>query len=198
MGTTSWDQIVRMVAEAATKAKPDQWIIGSGWHQDKWTSKPTPNVEGFPTHASLDAVSPNNPVVLTHASGLGAFVNAKAMALSGITRDTPSPKGGDILKDASGDPIGFLRETASDLVRQGAGEPKSTPDETAARARDVLRLADEEVVAKGITSFEDAGEPFGTIDQMKHAIAPAISTCGSGSWCSAATPSSRRTSTSTR
>jgi predicted amidohydrolase YtcJ len=170
MGTTSWAQIVRMVAEAAKKAKPGQWIVGGGWHQDKWTSKPKPNVEGFPTHSSLDAVSPNNPVVLTHASGHGAFVNAKAMALSGITRDTPSPKGGDILKDKRGDPIGFLRETASGLVRRGAGEPKPTPGETTARNREVLRLADREVITKGITSFQDAGESFETINLMKQAI----------------------------
>ena len=61
LGTTSWDQIERMVAEAVKKAKPGQWIVGRGWHQEKWTSKPQPNVEGFPTRASLDAVSPNNP-----------------------------------------------------------------------------------------------------------------------------------------
>jgi predicted amidohydrolase YtcJ len=170
MGTTSWDQVVGMVADAAKKAKPGQWIVGGGWHQDKWTSKPKPNVEGFPTHASLDTVSPNNPVVLTHASGHGAFVNAKAMALSGITRDTPNTKGGDILKDKSGDPIGFLRETASGLVRLGAGEPKPTPEETAARNREVLRLADQEVITKGITSLQDAGESLETINLMKQAI----------------------------
>ena len=168
--TTSWDQVVRMVAGAVQKAKPAQWIIGRGWHQDKWASKPEPNVEGFPTHASLDAVSPNNPVLLVHASGHGAFVNAKAMALSGITRHTPNPEGGEILKGSSGDPIGFLRENASSLVKPGAGEPAPTPEDIAARARDILRLADEEVIAKGITSFEDAGEPFGAVDQMKHAI----------------------------
>ena len=170
LGTTSWDQIVRMVAEAVKKAKPGQWIVGRGWHQEKWTSKPQPNVEGFPTHASLDAVSPNNPIVLTHASGHGAFVNAKAMAVSGITRDTPNPRGGEILKSRSGDPIGFLRENASGLVRLGAGEPTPTPDEIAARTRNVLRLADDEVIAKGITSFQDAGASFDVIDQMKQAI----------------------------
>ena len=97
MGTTSWDQIVTMVADAVKKAKPGEWIVGRGWHQDKWAPKPQPNVEGFPLHASLDAVSPNNPVVLEHASGHGAFVNAKAMELSGITRNTPNPNGGEIL-----------------------------------------------------------------------------------------------------
>ena len=56
MNVESWDQIVKLVAEAVSHAKPGQWIYGRGWHQEKWTSKPDPNVEGFPTHASLDKV----------------------------------------------------------------------------------------------------------------------------------------------
>src|SRR5262245_16504653 len=68
MSTTSWDQIVSMVADAAKTAKPGEWIIGRGWHQEKWTSRPTPNVEGFPTHALPDAVSPTNPDLLPHAN----------------------------------------------------------------------------------------------------------------------------------
>ncbi len=169
-GTTSWDQIVQMVADAVKTAQPGQWIVGRGWHQDKWTSKPNPNVEGFPTHASLDDVSTNNPVVLTHASGHGVFVNAKALALSGVTRATPDPQGGEILKGKNGDPVGFLRENAAQLVRRGAGEPSPTPEQAAARAREVLRLADDEAIAKGITTFQDAGEPFAAIDRMKEAI----------------------------
>jgi predicted amidohydrolase YtcJ len=168
--STNWNQIVQMVAEAVKTARSGQWIVGRGWHQDKWTSKPQPNVEGFPTHASLDAVSPDNPVVLTHASGHGAFVNAKALVLSGITRGTSNPEGGDILKDRSGEPTGFLRENAAQLVRRGAGEAAPTPEQAAAHAREVLRLADREVVAKGITTLQDAGEPFAAIDSMKSAI----------------------------
>ena len=53
MRATSWDEIVAMVAEAAKKAKPGEWIRGRGWHQEKWTKKPDPGVEGFPTHHSL-------------------------------------------------------------------------------------------------------------------------------------------------
>src|SRR4029079_13239954 len=97
MNVQSWDEIVKMVAEAVSHAKPGQWIYGRGWHQEKWTSHPEPNVEGFPTHASLDKVSPNNPVYLVHASGHAAFVNAKAMELSGVRRPTESPAGGEIL-----------------------------------------------------------------------------------------------------
>ncbi|HUL72577.1 MAG TPA: amidohydrolase [Vicinamibacterales bacterium] len=170
MGTKSWDEIVQMVAQAVEKAKPGQWIVGRGWHQEKWTSVPQPNVEGFPLHASLDKISPNNPVVLTHASGHATFVNAKALELSNITKATANPNGGEILKDASGNPTGLLRETASRLVRTGAGEPTLTPAEAEARGRHVLELADEEVTSKGITSFVDAGSSFDVIDRMRRMV----------------------------
>jgi predicted amidohydrolase YtcJ len=160
MGTKSWDEIVQMVAQAVEKAKPGQWIIGRGWHQEKWTSAPQPNVEGFPTHASLDKVSPNNPVILTHASGHASFANQKALELSGVTSQTRNPDGGEILKDANGNPTGLLRETASRLIKRGTGEPTPTAEEREARHRRVLELADREVISKGITSFQDAGSTF--------------------------------------
>lgn len=166
----TWDEIVAKVAEAVRTAKPGQWIRGRGWHQEKWTVQPTPNVEGFPTRASLDAVSPDNPVVLTHASGHASFANAKAMEVSGVTRATPNPPGGEILKDASGNPTGLLRETAAGLIRLGAGEPKPTAAEAASRARRVMELAAQEALSKGITTFEDAGASFSTIDLMKKMV----------------------------
>jgi predicted amidohydrolase YtcJ len=162
LDTMSWDEIVSQVAAAVKAAKPGEWIVGRGWHQDKWTKRPDPNVEGFPTHASLDLVSPDNPVMLTHASGHAAFVNAKAMAVSGITRATANPPGGEILKDAAGEPVGLLRETAEGLVRPGTG------DKTRDRKR--LELASAEVLSKGITSFQDAGSSFATIDLIKQMI----------------------------
>ncbi len=79
MDVKDWDEIVSMVAAAAKQAKPGEWILGRGWHQEKWASVPKPNVEGFPFHDALSKVSPNNPVMLTHASGHASFVNAKAM-----------------------------------------------------------------------------------------------------------------------
>jgi predicted amidohydrolase YtcJ len=170
MPTRSWEQIVQMVAQAVEKAKPGQWIVGRGWHQEKWTSVPTPNVEGFPTHESLSKVSPNNPVILTHASGHASFANAKAMELSGITSKTPNPNGGEILHDKNGNPTGLLRETASGLVRRGVGEPPLSPEEREARERQVLALADRESISKGITSFQDAGSSFETVDRIKRAI----------------------------
>jgi len=170
MGATSWQEIVGMVGQAARKAKPGQWIYGRGWHQEKWTTKPDPNVEGFPVHDSLSKVSPENPVLLTHASGHASFANAKAMELSGVTGKTPNPAGGDFLKGPEGNPTGLFRETASRLIRAGTGEPRRTAEEDAARARRILELASAEVVAKGITSFQDAGSSFADADLMKRMI----------------------------
>ncbi len=170
MATKSWQDIVTQVALAVEKARPGQWIIGRGWHQEKWTSTPQPNVEGFPTHASLDKVSPNNPVILTHASGHASFANAKALELSKITRDTPNPEGGEILKDKNGEPTGLLRETASRLIRRGVGEPTPTAAEAESRNRRILELADQEVISKGITSFQDAGSSFDVVNRVKRMI----------------------------
>jgi predicted amidohydrolase YtcJ len=162
----SWNDIVEMVGEAAKKAKPGEWIHGRGWHQEKWSSKPDPQVEGFPTHASLDKVSPDNAVVLAHASGHAVFVNGKALQASGIDRTTKNPDGGEILKGQDGEPTGLLRETAEGLLR----EPEPTPAEAEARLRKVLENADKEALSKGITTFVDAGSPLATIDVMKKMV----------------------------
>ena len=169
MSAKTWDEIVGMVERAVKTAKPGQWIYGRGWHQEKWDVKPSPSVEGFPTHESLSRVSPQNPVLLTHASGHATFANARAMELSDITPGTPNPPGGDLLKDAKGNPTGLFRETASRLIRTGAGE-RRTPEEEAARAYRILELASEEVLSKGITSFQDAGSGFDDVDRMKKMI----------------------------
>ncbi|MBK9243028.1 MAG: amidohydrolase [Acidobacteria bacterium] len=170
MNVKSWDEIVKMVGDAAAKARPGQWIIGRGWHQEKWSSVPQPSVEGFPTHESLDKVSPNNPVYLTHASGHASFANAKAMELSNLTAKTPNPAGGEILKDKAGNPTGLLRETASGLIRRGAGQPVPTAEEREAEGEQVIELANREILSKGVTSFQDAGSSFTEVERFKRMI----------------------------
>ncbi|HZM50182.1 MAG TPA: amidohydrolase family protein, partial [Vicinamibacteria bacterium] len=162
----NWDEVVTMVKAAAATARPGEWIRGRGWHQDKWDRRPQPAVEGFPTHHSLSAAAPNNPVILTHASGHASFANAKALELGGITRDTKNPPGGEILRDARGEPTGLLRETASRLVNDAYARARAgmKPEEREAEVRREIQLADEEAVSKGITSFQDAGSSFETID----------------------------------
>ena len=80
----SYNELVEKVKSAVARAQPGEWILGRGWHQDKWSKKPAIMVKGFQTHQLLSAVSPDNPVFLEHASGHAAFVNAKAMQVAGI------------------------------------------------------------------------------------------------------------------
>ena len=173
MDVKDWNEIVSMVAAAVKQAKPGEWILGRGWHQEKWASVPKPNVEGFPFHDELSKVSPNNPVMLTHASGHASFVNAKAMEAAGLTAKTPNPAGGEILKDATGRPIGLLRETASGIAGRAleAWRSKKTEAERRADAFQQIDLAVKASLEKGITSFHDAGVPFTTVDLYKQAAA---------------------------
>jgi predicted amidohydrolase YtcJ len=166
----TWDEIVAQVARAVKQAKPGEWIEGRGWHQSKWTAPPKPNVEGFPLHDSLDAVSPDNPVILEHASGHAAFVNAKALSLAGVNGQTPNPPGGEILKDAKGAPTGLLRERAQGLVSRARAdyEAKRPAADRLAETHKAIRLAIDESLSKGITTFEDAGSPLATVDILKN------------------------------
>ncbi|MEQ9105768.1 MAG: amidohydrolase [Rhodothermales bacterium] len=165
----TWDEIVRMVGDAAGDAEPGEWIVGRGWHQEKWDEVPEGAVEGNPVHASLSAVSPDNPVYLGHASGHAAFVNREAMRLGGVSAETPNPPGGEILKDVRGEPTGLLRETAQSLVSRARAEARAsmTQEERVAEAREQARLAADEALRHGITSFQDAGSGFGTISFLK-------------------------------
>jgi predicted amidohydrolase YtcJ len=166
---TTWQDIVDQVAEAAANAEPGTWILGRGWHQEKWEEAPNPMVEGLPVHDGLSAVSPDNPVALTHASGHASFVNAMALELAGIDVDTPNPDGGEIVRDGDGEPTGMLRETAQGLTGRARAEARQgrSEAELIATEREKVRLASEELLRKGITSFQDAGSGFGTVDLLK-------------------------------
>ncbi len=165
----NWDEIVAMVAEAVQSAEPGEWIAGRGWHQEKWDGVPAGAVDGVPVHTTLSAVSPDNPVMLGHASGHAAYANAKAMELAGIDRNTVDPPGGTIVKDAAGEPTGLLRENADALVYDvmGAAMDARSEEEKWSEFARVVELAAEESLSKGVTSFHDAGSDFRTIDGLK-------------------------------
>jgi predicted amidohydrolase YtcJ len=169
----NWDAIVAMVKAAAAKAKPGEWIIGAGFQQSKWDRPPAPNFHGLPLHASLDAAAPRNPVMLEHASGHAMFVNAMALRLAGIVRSTPNPPGGTIVRNASGDAIGMLRDTAMGAVRAAYNRYLRTlpPAELAARREQALQGAIHSEIRKGITTFVDMGENFRTVDWLKQEAA---------------------------
>ncbi len=161
MEVPNWGEIVAMVEEAVAQAEPGELIRGRGWHQEKWDEVVEGSVEGVPTHHSLSAVSPDNPVILRHASGHATFANAKAMEMAGLGAETRSPSGGEIVRDASGNATGYLKESAGGLLgpaREGAVAPDP---------RRVVELAQEEAMSKGLTSFQDAGSGFNTIDVFR-------------------------------
>ena len=165
----NWDAIISLVAEEVKKLKPGTWIIGRGWHQDKWDAKPQPNVEGLPFHHKLSAVSPHNPVFLSHTSGHGVFINKAAMQTAGISRITVDPSGGEIVRDEYGEPIGMLREYAAQPVREALAAYKAqrTLKEIEADMRRQVLLAAQNAIENGITSFQDMGSTWEELDHLK-------------------------------
>jgi hypothetical protein len=158
-----------MVAKAAEQSLPGTWIIGRGWHQEKFDPKPNPNVEGYPVHKELSNASPENPVMLIHASGHAIIANLKAMQIAGIDRNTKDPDGGKIQHDSLGNVTGVFEETAEQLIRKYYDDyfTKRTPEQIYIDYTKQIQLASDECLQKGITSFTDAGESFEVINLMK-------------------------------
>jgi len=149
---SNWGEILRMVAEAAEKTGPGGWIEGRGWHQEKWDTPPADAVEGLPRMDGLNTLTPENPVLLTHASGHMVMVNQKALEMAGITTDTPDPEGGQILRDTDGQATGILKENAEALVR------RILPGDDSPGVFDKkVENATRECLTKGLTTFQDAG-----------------------------------------
>jgi predicted amidohydrolase YtcJ len=156
MSVKSYEEMVERVKEAVAKAEPGDWIVGRGWHQDKWDTKPTKVVKGFQTHELLSAASPDNPVYLTHASGHAGFANAKAMQLAGVNtlsveKLSGELEGGEIIRDKLGNPTGIFNERAQGLIR------KVIPQNTLESNTRALELAMDACARLGITGFHDAG-----------------------------------------
>lgn len=149
-GTKTLAELVDDVAEAVDQAQPGEWILGRGWHQSKWQATPK-MIKGFQTNETLNAVSPDNPVYLVHASGHAAFANDRALEIAGVTGSTRVAGDGEIILDETGKPTGILNEVAQDLVERVI--PKDSPE----LRRRQLQLALRDLAALGITSFHDAG-----------------------------------------
>src|SRR5690349_263689 len=165
MSVKSYEQLVAKVKEAVAKAEPGQWIVGRGWHQDKWDTKPAVMIKGFQTHHLLSEVSPNNPVFLRHASGHAAIANAKAMEIAGVNQlsieklqRNLTQDGGEVIKDPLGNPTGIFNERAMGLISQHIPANDHQTDTQA------LELAIEACLRNGITSFHDAGATRQSID----------------------------------
>ncbi len=168
-GAATWPEVVERVARQTQHTPSGDWIEGRGWHQEKWTEPLSRSVNGYPYHYELSARTPQHPVVLRHASGHALLANARAMELAGISRETPDPVGGRIVRDAAGNLTGVFEENAMDLILHPLAAWKNLRNEaekTAAFERSV-RLASEACLRHGITSFQDAGSTWWEIEQFR-------------------------------
>lgn len=165
----NWNEIVAAVAEQAKTAKPGEWIIGRGWHQEKWDEALERHVNGYPYHDHLSEVAPDNPVMLRHASGHALIANEAAMKAAGISKETPDPAGGRIVRDGTGQAIGVFEEKAMEAIAAVHDEYLETlsEEERLDRWYRAAELAQQECLAKGITSFQDAGSHFDEIARYK-------------------------------
>lgn len=145
------EEIAKLVGKTAASRPAGEWIMGRGWDQNLWS----PPV--FPSHAVLDAAAEKNPVALRRIDGHALWANREALRLAGITKETPDPPGGTILRDAAGEPTGVFIDRAMELV-----EAKIPPDSSEAIERKILAAADR-AVAAGLVGVHEMGIESGTI-----------------------------------
>ncbi|CUS48392.1 MAG: putative metal-dependent hydrolase with the TIM-barrel fold [Idiomarinaceae bacterium HL-53] len=144
-GIRSKAATVAQVANYADQNLELPWIVGRGWNQVLWPEN------SFPNREDLDSVISDRPIWLARIDSHAGWANSKALELAGITADTKSPAGGEIVKDENGNPTGILIDTAMALVEQQI----PTPDEAALRS--AYDSAFSHLLALGITQVHDAG-----------------------------------------
>lgn len=140
---SSQEAYLQRIAQYAAEHPDDEWVLGGGWQMSAFPG-------GTPTAAALDTVVPDRPAFLPNRDGHGAWVNSRALALAGITRDTPDPDDGRIERDASGTPSGTLHEGAMTLVN------RLLPAEPHERLREALAVGQRHLHSFGITAWQDA------------------------------------------
>jgi hypothetical protein len=151
-GADSIPEIQKRVKEYAASHPKEPWIEGMGWQY------PTFGPTALPNKKLLDDIMPDRPVFLTAYDGPTTWANSRALALAGITKDTPNPPNGVIVKDASGEPTGAFKEHASGLVRQ------VIPEFTRAQQLQALRQGLHEASRVGLTRVHSAGGDFEYLD----------------------------------
>ncbi|MFM9995974.1 MAG: amidohydrolase [Phycisphaerales bacterium] len=143
--TKSYDEVVAAVVARVKAAKPGEWILGRGWDHESWPSRE------LPTHHDLSRAAPDNPVWLRRVDGHAAVGNRKAMEAAGVTKDTPDPAGGEVMRDGAGEPTGVFVDVAEDLI------DNAVPASARGNTQDMILKAQELCLAAGLTGVHDAG-----------------------------------------
>jgi len=137
----SIEQMQTTLREKVQKTPKNRWIVGNGWNETRFAEKRCPN------RYDLDAVSPDNPVILYHECGRVCVVNSKALECAKVAKETEPPSGGEIEKDPeTGESTGILREAATDLVW------KTIPEPSEQEILESTGLAFQEIVEAGVTT----------------------------------------------
>jgi hypothetical protein len=136
-------EVARLIADFVKTQPKGRWILGGFWDHESWPG------QALPTRALIDPVTPDNPVFIQRLDGHMGLANTIALKMAGITRATPAPEGGAIVKDASGEPTGILKDNATNLVTRLV--PAPTLDETMEKARAALKHA----ASVGVTTVQD-------------------------------------------
>jgi predicted amidohydrolase YtcJ len=147
---------VAAIKEWADTIPDEDWVLGRGWIEREWTDE-----ERFLTKHDVDPFTANKPLYMPRADGVSALVNSKALALAGITKDTPDPEGGKFERDADGTPNGYVLANAMKIF--GAIVPGESRD----YLKDSLERGLKANAALGWTQTQDAGMPYELVDIMK-------------------------------
>jgi predicted amidohydrolase YtcJ len=131
------------IRDFAAKQPKGRWILNGNWDHENWTPP------ALPTRRLIDAVTPDNPVFINRLDGHMCLANSLALKLAGVTRETPDPPGGTIVRDAGGEPTGVLKDAAMSYVTKVI--PNPSEDVMAEAIRAALAYAAE----NGVTSVQD-------------------------------------------
>ena len=153
-------EFVRRLRDYASHLKPGEWILGGDWDHTLWRGAPLPH------HEWIDSVTPNNPVFISRLDGHMALANAAAMRAAKITSATRDPVGGEIPRDAHGEPIGIFKDNAEGLIDAAIPAP-SAEQEDSALSRALVHAASLGVTATGNMSASWAN--LAAYQRMEHA-----------------------------
>ena len=154
-GASSAEEAVARLAHAPQSARQGDWLLGRGWNQTQWPGA------AFPDRRALDALLPTTPVFLTRIDHHAAWVNGEALRRAGISRSTPDPEGGRILRGPDGEATGVLIDNAVDLVEA------VMPPPTEAQLHERLTRALSRCAAVGLTNVHDAGMDLGAFRALQ-------------------------------
>jgi hypothetical protein len=143
-GIATEAEAVEIIAERAARTPKGEWILGYGWDEGAWANR-------YPDKRLLSQRVPDHPVVLRSLHGFASWANERALAMAGITRDTPVPTGGEIRQDANGEPTGLVLNRAVALLDNAV--PRPSPAQRDSQVVRALRV----MTAAGYTGVHEAG-----------------------------------------